>query len=81
MTGIERLQKLHKKLNKKPLDNLSKYVIFCIIFFVLYTIIEIIVSTITGVSHDALTEAVRWFTSGEAFLCCILKVFKIRKSS
>ena len=76
-TAIQMLQ----KLNKKPLDNLSKYVIFCIVFFVLYTITEIIVSTVTGISHDALTEAVRWFTSGEAFLCCLLKLMKIRKSN
>ena len=76
-TGIEILQKLHKK----PLDNLSRYVIYCIVFFTAYTIAEFIVSSITGVSHDTLTEAVKFFCGGEAFLCCLLKLLKIRKST
>ena len=76
-TGIEILQKLHKK----PLDNLSRYVIYCIVFFTAYTIAEFIVSSITGVPHDTLTEAVKFFCGGEAFLCCLLKLLKIRKAT
>lgn len=76
-TGIEMLQKFHKK----PLDNISKYVIYCLVFFTVYSIAEFITATITGISHDTLTEAVRTFCGGEVFFCCILKVFKIRKSN
>jgi len=76
-TGIERLQKLHKK----PLDKLSLYVIYCLVFFTLYSIVELIVSSITGITHDALTEAVKFFCGGEAFLCCLIKLFKIRKTA
>ena len=76
-TAIEFL----RKQNKKPLDNLSRYVIYCLVFFTLYSIAEFIVSTITGVTHDTLTDAVKVFCSGEAFFCAFLKVMKIRKSS
>jgi hypothetical protein len=76
-TGIEILQKFHKK----PLDNLSLYVIYCIAFFTVYSIAEFIVSSITGVSHDTLTEAVKFFCGGEAFLCCLLKLLKVRKTT
>jgi hypothetical protein len=81
MTGIERLQSLKQKISKKKLDNLSKYVLYCIIFFSLYTVAEFVVSTITGINHDGLTEAVRFFCCGEAFLAAFIKVMKIRKSS
>lgn len=78
LTGIERCMKLkqHKKLTA-----LDKYVIYCLLFFTLYSIAEFIISTITGISHDALTEAIRTFCGGEVFACCILKVFKIRKAT
>lgn len=76
-TAIEMLKNLHKK----QLDNISKYVIYCLVFFTVYSIAEFITATITGISHDTLTEAVRTFCGGEVFFCCILKIFKIRKSN
>lgn len=79
MSGIERLKKLH--IPTKKLTSLDKYVIYCVLFFTLYSIAEFIVSSITGITHDALTEAIRTFCGGEVFACCILKVFKIRKQA
>lgn len=68
-----------KKGQKKQLASLDKYVLYCIIFFSIYTIVEMIVSSITGIEHSALTEAVRMFCGGEAFLCALLKLLKIKK--
>lgn len=79
LTGIERLKKLHDP--PKKLSALDKYVIYCVLFFTLYSISEFIISSVTGISHDTLTEAIRTFCGGEVFACCILKVFKIRKQS
>lgn len=61
------------------MKRLDKYVLYCIIFFSLYTISEMIVSSITGIEHAALTEAVRWFCGGEAFLCAVIKWLKLKK--
>ena len=74
-SGIERL----RKLNIKKLNALDKYLIYCLAFFTIYTIVEMIVSSITGMTHDALTVAVSGFCGGEAFFCCLLKRLKIQK--
>ena len=67
-----------KRVNKLKHD-LDRYCIFCIVFFVLYSITEIAVSSITGVTHDRLTEAIQWFCGGELFFCAMLKRLKIKK--
>lgn len=66
---------------KKKVSALDKYLIFCISFFVVYTVAEMVLSTITGLSHDRLTEAVQWMCAGEAFLCAIIKRLKIKKEA
>jgi len=66
-------------MKKKKLPALDKYLIFCIGFFTIYTIIELIVSSVTGSEHSTLTEAVKWFCCGEAFLCCMIKRLKLKK--
>ena len=76
-SGIERLKQLHNKVKK--LSALDKYLIYCLAFFTIYTIAEMIVSSITGVTHDALTVAVSGFCGGEAFLCCLIKRLKIKR--
>lgn len=64
---------------KKKLRDLDKYCIFCIVFFTLYTIAELVLSSITGVTNDRLTEAVQWFCGGELFFCAMLKRLKLKK--
>ena len=76
-TGIEQLQSIRKK--EKKLPDLDRYLIFCIVFFVLYTIAELTLSTISGFNHDTLTEAVKWFCCGEAFLCALIKRLKLKR--
>ncbi len=66
------------KKTKKINHDLDRYCIFCIVFFVIYTIAEITVSSVTGISHDRLTEAIQWFCGGELFFCAMLKRLKIK---
>ena len=51
-TGIERLQK------RKQLPDLDKYLIFSFVVMLVYTVSELVLSTITGISHDTLTTCI-----------------------
>lgn len=64
----------------KKLNGLDKYVIFCISITLIYTVIEFIVSTITGISHDTLTTCLYAAYAGEFISCALIKIFKIRKT-
>lgn len=64
---------------KKKISALDKYLIFCIVFFVIYTIAELATSCACGVAHDALTNAVKWFCGGEVFLCAMIKRLKLKR--
>lgn len=76
-TGIERLQ----KLKKKPLPDLDKYIIFSFAVMLLYTVVEFIFSTITGISHDTLTTCLFGAFGGELLLCAMIKRLKLRRDS
>lgn len=65
---------------KKKISALDKYLIFCIVFFTLFTITELAVSSICGNSHDTLINAVKWFCGGEVFLCAMIKRLKLKKA-
>ena len=66
------------KRPRKQLNGLDKYVIYCIVFFTLYTIAELTVSAITGNTNDTLTNAVKFFAGGEVFLCAMIKRHKLK---
>lgn len=68
-----------KTKTSKVKHDLDRYCIFCIVFFVIFTIAELTVSSITGVTHDRLTEAIQWFCGGELFFCAMLKRLKLKK--
>ena len=76
-TGIEQLQ----KLKKKPLPDLDKYIIFSFAVMLLYTVVEFIFSTITGISHDTLTTCLYGAFGGELLLCAMIKRLKLRRDS
>ena len=65
---------------RKKLSGLDKYCIFTISFFTIYTIAELAISAITGVTNDRLTEAVQWFCAGELFLLAMIKRLKLQKT-
>lgn len=62
---------------KMKISALDKYVIYCIVFFTLYVVAELATSSITSVTNDTLTNAVKWFCGGEVFLCAMIKRHKL----
>lgn len=62
------------------IKDLTKYVVFSIAIVLIYTIAEFITSIITGVHHEVLSGCVYGFFGGEITLCCIMKIFKIRRN-
>lgn len=72
-TGIERLQK------KKQLPDLDKYIIFSFVVMLVYTISELVLSTITGISHDTLTTCLFGAFGGELLMCAMIKRLKLRR--
>ena len=64
---------------KKKISALDKYLIFCIVFFVIFTVAELALSSIYGNSHDTLINAVKWFCGGEVFLCAMIKRLKLKR--
>lgn len=65
----------------KQLPGLDKYVIFSIGFTILYSICEFVVSVVTGISHDVLTERIFFFFAGEVVVCGLIKIFKLAPKS
>jgi len=59
--------------------SLTKYVIFSIVVLILYYVIEFIISSITGVSHDTITVSITATFGGEILSCALIKIFKLRR--
>lgn len=72
-TGIEKCRP------RRQIPDLDKYLIFSFTVLILYTFAEFITSTITGVSHDALTVALFGAFGGETLLCAIIKKHKLKR--
>lgn len=73
-TGIERLQK------RKQLPDLDKYIIFSFAVMLVYTVSELVLSTITGISHDTLTTCIFAAFGGELLMCAMIKRLKLRRN-
>ena len=69
------------KIAKKISDiTLSQFVVFSIALIIIYTIIEFIFSTITGISHDTLTTCFYAVFGGEILSCALIKIFKLKRT-
>lgn len=64
----------------KKLNGLDKYVIFSIVLLLVYTIIEFVAASITGISHDTLTTCFFAAFAGEVLSCALIKVFKLHEN-
>lgn len=73
-TGIELLQK------RKQLPDLDKYIIFSFVVMLVYTVSELVLSTITGISHDTLTTCIFAAFGGELLMCAMIKRLKLRRN-
>ena len=70
---------MNLKRSRKHLPALDKYVIFSFSVLVSYTVTEIIVSSITQVSHDTLTTCVFSAFGGELLLLAMIKRLKLKR--
>ena len=59
--------------------SLTLYVVFSILMILIYSIVEMIVSTFTGTSHDTLTTCFYGVFGGEILCCALIKIFKLKK--
>lgn len=63
--------------NETP-KSLTLYVVFSIFILLIYTIVELIISTISGISHDTLTTCFYAAFGGEILCCALIKIFKLK---
>jgi len=58
--------------------SLTLYVVFSICVLIIYTIVEQILSTYTGQTHDTLTTCIFAAFGGEILACALIKIFKLK---
>lgn len=63
----------------KKLTDLDKYVLFSIALLLIFSVTELIISTITGISHDTLITAFFACFGGEILSCALIKIFKLKR--
>lgn len=59
--------------------SLTLYVVFSIVILLIYTTIELITSTTSGITHDTLTTVFFSVFGGEILSCALIKIFKLKK--
>lgn len=67
--------------NNEQYHSLTLYVVFSIFVLLIYTIVEQVLSIVTGVNHDTLTTCFFAAFGGEVLWCAIMKIFKIIKNA
>ena len=65
----------------KRIRSLTKYVVFSISVLIVYVIAEMVVSTVTGVSHPDLTTLIGSTFGGEILFCALIKIFKLKEEN
>lgn len=68
-----------KEEHHKKISALDKYVIFSIAMLVIFCIAEMVVSSITGQTHDTLTTVFYACFGGEILSCALIKIFKLKE--
>ena len=67
------------KAKYKKLRGLDKYIIYCLSIMLIYAVAEMIVSSVTGTSHDTLTTVFYGVHGSELLMCAFIKRYKIKK--
>lgn len=62
---------------KKQNHTLDKYIVFCLVFLVIYTIAHTIIFALTGLEANVLDTLVYASFSGEMLYCFLIKRFKL----
>lgn len=71
-------QERRRQRKKKKLKGLDKYVIFCFVSIIIYTIAQTVVTIKTGVESSTLTTCFFSVFGGEVLLCALIKKFKLK---
>ena len=71
-------QERRRQMKKKKLNGLDKYVIFCFVSIIIYTISQTIVTIRTGVEPSTLTTCFFSVFGGEVLLCALIKRLKLK---
>ncbi len=85
MDDLKRIQDKLKKRNesskkKKKISDLDKYLVFCFVVIILYTVTAIIFQWITQIElSTSLTVGVYGFFGGEITLLAMIKRLKLKK--
>lgn len=58
--------------------SLTYYVIFSISVLIIYTVVEQILSMMSGMTHDTLTTCIFAAFGGEILACALIKIFKLK---
>jgi hypothetical protein len=66
--------------NTNTVHSLTLYVIFSILVLLVYTIVEQILSSTTGINHDTLTTCIFAAFGGEILACAVIKIFKLKST-
>lgn len=70
-----------QQTEQRQVHSLTLYVVFSILVLLVYTIVEQILSTVCGVSHDTLTTCIYAAFGGEILACALIKIFKLKEES
>ena len=66
--------------NTNTVHSLTLYVIFSILVLLVYTIVEQILASTTGINHDTLTTCIFAAFGGEILACAVIKIFKLKST-
>ncbi len=67
-----------RQRKKKKMKGLDKYVVFCFVSLIIYTIVQTVVTIKTGVESSTLTTCFFSVCGGEVLLCALIKKFKLK---
>lgn len=66
-------------MKEKKVSTLDKYLIFSFSMLILFTIAEIVLQAVTGISQDTLITCFFSCFGGELLLCAMLKRLKLKR--
>lgn len=63
----------------KAMPSLTKFIVFSFAILLTYTVVELVLSSETGMTHDTLTTCLYACFGGEVLACALIKVFKLKE--
>jgi len=70
-----------RRRKRKRISSLTYYVVFSIAVLLIYTVAELLISSITGTINDTLTTCFFAVFGGEILTCALIKIFKLKEDN